>query len=114
MNRKEAERNIEKWQEITRPFIDKEVKLNVRREELLREMKQLQEDYIKALPVKIGDKIMDEDGRVGWLSKIVPYRSPSESFMKATLSLTLLFHIEEKDGTRDNREVYVHGIPIKL
>ena len=114
MNRKEAERNIEKWREITRPFIDKKVKLHVRREELLREMKQLQEDYIKALPVKIGDKIMDEDGRVGWLSKIVPYHSPSERFMRVTLRLTLLFHIEKKDGTRDNREVYVHGLPIKL
>ena len=60
------------------------------------------------------DKIMDEDGRVGWISKIVPYRSPSESFMKATLSLTLFFHMEKKDGTRDTHEVYVHGLPIKL
>lgn len=73
MTKQEAERNIGKWREITRHFIDKKVKLNVRREELLQEMKQLQEDYIKALPVKIGDKIMDEDGRVGWLSRIVPY-----------------------------------------
>lgn len=59
-------------------------------------MKQFQEDYIKALPVKIGDKIMDEDGRVGQLSRIVPYRSPSERFMCATLSLTLFFHMEKK------------------
>ena len=114
MKREEVERNIEKWREITRPFIDKEVKLNVRRDELLREMKQLQEDCIKALPVKIGDKIVDEDGRVGWLSRIVPYHSPSEKFMRATLRLTLFFHMEKKDGTRDNREVYVHGFPIKL
>lgn len=61
MIREEVERNIEKWREISRPFIDKMVKLNVRRDELLREMEQLQEDCIKALPVKIGDKIMDED-----------------------------------------------------
>lgn len=114
MTREEIERNIEKWREIAGSFIDKKDKLNVRREELLREMKQLQEDYIKSLPVKIGDKIMDEDGRVGWLSKIVPYRSPSERFMRATLNLTLFFHMEKKDGTRDNREVYVHGLPIKL
>lgn len=114
MTEEVVKRNIEKWREITRPFIDKEVKLNVRRDELLREMKQLQEDYIKALPVKIGDKIIDEDGRVGWLSRIVPYHSPSERFMRATLNLTLFFHIEKKDGTRDNREVYFHGIPIKL
>ena len=114
MIREEVERNIEKWREISRPFIDKMVKLNVRRDELLREMEQLQEDCIKALPVRIGDKIMDEDGRVGWLSKIVPYRSPSERFMCATLSLTLFFHMEKKDGTYDNREVYVHGFPIKL
>lgn len=114
MIREEVERNIEKWREITRPFIDKEVKLNVRRDELLREMKQFQEDYIKALPVKTGDKIVDEDGRVGWLSRIVPYHSPSEKFMRATLRLTLFFHMEKKDGTRDNREVYVHGLPIKL
>lgn len=65
-------------------------------------MKQFQEDYIKALPVKIGD------GRVGQLSRIVPYRSPSERFMCATL----FFHMEKKDGTYDNREVY--GFPIKL
>lgn len=114
MIREEVERNIEKWREITRPFVDKMVKLNVRRDELLREMEQLQEDCIKALPVKIGDKIMDEDGRVGWLSKIVPYRSPSEKFMRATLRLTLFFYMEKEDGTRDNREVYVHGFPIKL
>lgn len=114
MTREEVERNIEKWREITRPFIDKKVKLNVRCDELLREMEQLQEDYIKALPVKIGDKIIDEDGRVGWLSKIVSYRSPSERFMRATLQLTLFFYMEKKDGTRDTREVYVHGLPIKL
>lgn len=114
MTREEVERNIEKWREITRPFVDKKVKLNVRRDELLQEMEQLQEDYIKALPVKIGDKIIDEDGRVGWLSRIETYRSPSESFMRATLGLTLFFHMEKKDGTRDNREVYVHGLPIKL
>lgn len=111
MIREEVERNAKKWREIIRSFIDKRDKLNVRCDGLLREMKQFQEDYIKALPVKIGDKIMDEDGRVGWISKIVPYRSPSESFMKATLSLTLFFHM---DGTYDNREVYVHGFPIKL
>lgn len=114
MIREEVERNAKKWREIIRSFIDKRDKLNVRCDGLLREMKQFQEDYIKALPVKIGDKIMDEDGRVGWISKIVPYRSPSESFMKATLSLTLFFHMEKKDGTYDNREVYVHGFPIKL
>lgn len=111
---KEVERNVEEWKEIIRSFTDKRDKLNVRRDELLREMEQLQEDYIKALPIKIGDKIMDEDGRVGWISKIVPYRSPSEKFMKATLSVTLFFHMEKKDGTCDNREVYVHGFPIKL
>ena len=114
MTKEEVERNAERWIEIIRSFIDKKDKLNVRRDELLQEMKQFQEDYIKALPVKIGDKIMDEDGRVGWISKIVPYRSPSESFMKATLSLTLFFHMEKKDGTRDTHEVYVHGLPIKL
>ena len=110
----EVERNMEKWREITRPFVDKMVKLNVRRDELLREMEQLQEDYIKALPVRIGDKIMDEDGRVGWLSRIVTYRSPSERFMRSTLQLTLFFHMEKKDGTRDTHEVYVYGLPIKL
>ena len=114
MTKEEIERNAERWLEIIRSFIDKRDKLNVRRDELLQEMKQFQENYIKALPVKIGDKIMDEDGRVGQLSRIVPYRSPSERFMCATLSLTLFFHMEKKDGTYDNREVYVHGFPIKL
>ena len=69
---------------------------------------------LKPCLLKIGDKIMDEDGRVGWLSKIVPYRSPSERFMTSTLQLTLFFHMEKKDGTRDTHEVYVHGLPIKL
>lgn len=114
MTKKEVERNAERWLEIIRSFIDKRDKLNIKCDGLLREMEQFQEDYIKTLPVKIGDKIMDEDGRIGWLSRIVPYRSPSKSFMKATLSLTLFFHMEEKDGTCDNREVYVHGFPIKL
>ena len=114
MTVEEVKRNIEKWREISRPFIDKRAKLNIRCDELLRKMEQLQEDYIKALPVKIGDKIMDEDGNVGWLSKIVPYRSPSEMFMRATLQLTLFFHMEKKDGTRDTHEVYVYGLPIKL
>ena len=114
MTKEEVERNAERWLKIIRSFIDKRDKLNVRRDELLQEMKQFQEDYIKALPVKIGDKIMDEDGRVGQLSEIVQYRSPSERFMYATLSLTFLFHMEKKDGTYDNCEVYVHGFPIKL
>lgn len=60
MTKEEVERNAERWLEIIRSFIDKRDKLNVRRDELLQEMKQFQEDYIKALPVKIGDKIMDE------------------------------------------------------
>ena len=114
MTKEEVERNAERWLKIIRSFIDKRDKLNVRRDELLQEMKQFQEDYIKALPVKIGDKIMDEDGRVGQLSRIVPYRSPSERFMRSTLQLTLFFHMEKKDGTRDTHEVYVHGLPIKL
>lgn len=114
MTKEEVERNREKWLEITRPFVDKRDKLNVRRDELLREMKQLQEDYIKALPVKIGDKVMDEDGRVGWISDIYPYHKPSERFMKATLGLTLFFKREKEDGTRDKYGVYVNGLPIKL
>ena len=114
MTGEEVERNIEKWREIARPFIDKRDKLNVRREKLLQEMEQLQEDYIKSLPVKIGDKIMDEDGRVRWISRIVPYHSPSERVMRATLSLTIFCNMEKKDRTRDNRDVYVHVFPIKL
>lgn len=114
MIKEEVERNTKKWQEIVKSFINKKDKLNARRDELLQEMKQFQEDYIKALPVKIGDKIMDEDGRVGRLSRIVQYRSPSEKSMCVTLSLTMFFHMEKKDGTYDNREVYVHGFPIKL
>ena len=114
MTKEEIERNTKKWREIIRSFIDKRDELNIRCDELLREMEQFQEDYIKALPVKIGDKIMDEDGRIGRLSRIAQYRSPSESFMKATLNLTFFFHMEEKDGTYDNCEVYVHGFPIKL
>lgn len=114
MTKEEVERNREKWLEITRPFVDKRDKLNVRRDELLREMKQLQEDYIKALPVKIGNKVMDEDGRVGWISDIYPYHKPSERFMKVTLGLTLFFKREKEDGTRDKYGVYVNGLPIKL
>ena len=52
MTKEEAEKNREKWLEIAKPFADKKDKLNVRRDELLREMEQLQEDYIKAFPVK--------------------------------------------------------------
>ena len=114
MTREEVERNREKWLEITRPFIDKKVKLNVRREELLQEMKQLQEDYIKALPVKIGDKVMDEEGHVGWISEKYPYHKPSEKFMRATLGLVFLFQREKEDGTRDKYGQYVYGLPIKL
>lgn len=96
MTKEEVERNAERWLEIIRSFIDKRDKLNVRRDELLQEMKQFQEDYIKALPVKIGDKIMDEDGHVGQLSRIVPYRSPSERFMCATLSFDPFLPYGEK------------------
>lgn len=60
MIKEEVERNTKKWQEIVKSFINKKDKLNARRDELLQEMKQFQEDYIKALPVKIGDKIMDD------------------------------------------------------
>lgn len=71
-------------------------------------------DYSYIYDIEDWEKIIDEDGRVGQLSRIIPYRSPSERFMCATLSLTLFFHMEKKDGTYDNREVYVHGFPIKL
>lgn len=114
MTKEEAEKNREKWLEIAKPFADKKDKLNVRRDELLREMEQLQEDYIKAFPVKIGDKVMDEDGRIGWISRIYPYSTPSENCMKLTLGFVILFNMEKEDGTRDNGEVYVHCLPIKL
>ena len=114
MTRKEVEKNREKWLEIAKPFADKKDKLNVRRDKLLLEMEQLQEDYIKAFPVKIGDKVMDEDGRIGWISRIYPCNTPSENCMKLSLGFAMLFNIEKEDGTRDNGEVYVHGLPIKL
>lgn len=116
MTREELDKQIDRWlkrQETIKPFIDRMVKLNVRREELLQDMKQLQEDYIKALPFKIGDKVIDEDGNVGWLSRIVPH-TPSEKYMRATLGLTFFFYREEEDGTRAKHDVYTHGRPTKL
>lgn len=53
MTKEEVERNAERWLEIIRSFIDKRDKLNVRRDELLQEMKQFQEDYIKACLLKL-------------------------------------------------------------
>lgn len=114
MTKEEVERNREKWREIARPFVDKRDKLNVRRDELLREMEQLQKDYIKAFPVKIGDKVIDEDGHIGWISDIYPYCLPSDSCMKLTLGFTILFKREKEDGTRDKYGQYAHGLPIKL
>ena len=69
---------------------------------------------LEDLDFEVDSVFWHDDGRVGQLSRIVPYRSPSERFMCATLSLTLFFHMEKKDGIYDNREVYVHGFPIKL
>lgn len=115
MTKEELDKQIDKWLkrlETMKPFIDRKVRLNIRREELLQDMKQLQEDYIKALPFKIGDKVIDEDGNVGWLSRIVPH-TPSEKYMRATLGLTF-FYREEKDGTRAKHDVYTHGRPTKL
>lgn len=69
MKKEELDKQIDGWlkrRETIKPFIDRMVKLNVRREELLQDMKQLQEDYIKALPFKVGDKVIDEAGNVGW------------------------------------------------
>lgn len=116
MTKEELDKQIDKRLkrlETMKPFIDRKVRLNIRREELLQDMKQLQEDYIKALPFKIGDKVIDEDGNVGWLSRIVPH-TPSEKYMRATLGLTFFFYREEKDGTRAKHDVYTHGRPTKL
>lgn len=115
MKKEELDKQIDRWlkqRETSKSFIDRMVKLNVRREELLQDMKQLQEDYIKALPFKVGDKVIDEDGNVGWLSRIVPC-TPSEKYMRATLDLTF-FYMEEKDGTRAKHDVYTYGRPTKL
>lgn len=68
MKKEELDKQIDRWlkrRETIKPFIDRMVKLNVRREELLQDMKQLQEDYIKALPFKVGDKVIDEAGNGG-------------------------------------------------
>lgn len=116
MTKEELDKQIDKWLkrlETMKPFIDRKVRLNIRREELLQDMKQLQEDYIKALPFKIGDKVIDEDGNVGWLSRIVPH-TPSEKYMRATLGLTFFFYMEKEDGTRAKHDVYTHGRPTKL
>lgn len=73
MTKEEVERNAERWLEIIRSFIDKRDKLNVRRDELLQEMKQFQEDYIKALPVKIGDNNAERRGSINWDSKAAAF-----------------------------------------
>ena len=49
MTKEELDKQIDKWLkqlETMKPFIDRKVRLNIRREELLHDMKQLQEDYI--------------------------------------------------------------------
>lgn len=68
----------------------------------------------KKLSIDTFNQVMDEDGRIGWISRIYPYNTPSENCMKLTLGFVILFKMEKEGGTRDNCEVYVHGLPIKL
>ena len=63
------------------------------------EINSFVKEYIKSLPIKVGDKCKDSNGKVCWIASIEPRLSSYFSFSL----LDVRVNYAKKDGTRSNR-----------
>ena len=76
--------------------------LNVKRQVIENEIRELQEDFVADYPIKSGDKCVNENGVTCWLSRMV--------FVSTFASNpSFLINYPRKDGTRSKREEYYYG-----
>lgn len=78
-----------------------------RKNDVEREIKELQRSYIAGHPIQPGDACKDERGKLCWLSRMYfPYvesRTPD-----------IMVNYERKDGTRSNRDQHAYGELVKI
>ena len=61
------------------------------------EINSFVKEYIKSLPIKVGDKCKDSNGKVCWIASIEPRLSSYFDLVDVRVNYT------KKDGTRSNR-----------
>lgn len=81
--------------------------LNEKRTAITQEMVQLQNEYISSYPVKIGDKCIDEQGKICWVCDMRFWEASSTH-------IRILVNPAKKDGTRSRREKYAYGEITKI
>lgn len=81
--------------------------LNEKRTAIMQEMVQLQNEYISSYPVKIGDKCIDEQGKICWVCDMRFWEASSTR-------IRILVNPAKKDGTRSRREKYAYGEITKI
>ena len=62
------------------------------------EINSFVKEYIKSLPIKVGDKCKDSNGKVCWIASIEPTRLSSYFGL-----VDVRVNYAKKDGTRSNR-----------
>lgn len=81
--------------------------LNKKREAITQEMRNLQDEYVSSYPIKLGDKCVDEQGKICWVADM-RFWSASSTMMR------ILVNPAKKDGTRSKREEYPYGKVTKI
>ena len=81
--------------------------LNEKRTAIMQEMVQLQNEYISSYPVRIGDKCIDEQGKICWVCDMRFWEASSTR-------IRILVNPAKKDGTRSRREKYAYGEITKI
>lgn len=81
--------------------------LNEKRIAITQEMRKLQDEYVSNYPIKLGDKCVDEQGKICWVADM-RFWSAESTWMR------ILVNPAKKDGTRSKREEYAYGEVTKI
>ena len=73
--------------------------LNEKEREIAHQKHELQRQYLEEYPLQVGDKCVDRDGKVCWISNI-------RFFSESSTSMYFLVNYPKKNGERSNREQY--------
>lgn len=92
-------------------YVDRSSELSERRERMIVDMMDLNEEFVRSLPFRIGDYVEVKGGitrkhRAGWIGFITPEVRSGEAVVKLEL------FIPDKDGARTRRSACVYNVRI--
>ncbi len=90
----------EEFKERLRALVNKKKVINL-------EIEKLQDEYLANYPIQPGDKCIDSEGKVYWISRL---------FLATPHSINVhcLVNYQNKDGSRSKREQYYFGKITKI